>query len=196
MRFRRCVYSLLMKRCIYAIHCDGKVADSRDHVPPCALLKESTHINLLTVPSCKKCNEKFSEDEEYFRLVMVGLCCHTQEANELFDGPISRSMDYIEDKEDKTFDHSLRVEGDAVVLDVEYDRIYRIAEKIARGLRYLRVGEAHTPKQSFEVDFFEVDGPSAVKTFSPHFTFNALDQDSMSWEFTLFDSLRFIVKAV
>ncbi len=180
-----------MAQCIY---CAGKAGETRDHVPPRSLLRKPYPPDLLTVPSCRECNAGFSKDEDYFRLIAVGIYCQTQKADELFDGAISRSMDRNKNMEDLLFIDSLREAGGSVIVDLEYARIYRVAEKIARGLRYVHVGEAHPPGQRFDVDFFEVDSPSAIMTFGPDFTFCALDGISMSWEFTLFNSLRFTVE--
>jgi hypothetical protein len=58
------------KLCLY---CHGK-ADSKDHVPPKLLLEKPFPRNLITVPACVLCNNRFSLDEQYFRdgLAQVG----------------------------------------------------------------------------------------------------------------------------
>jgi hypothetical protein len=66
---------------------------TQEHVPPRLLLRRTYPGKLLTVPSCLSCNRAFPKDEEYFRLMTVGAYCHTMPADELFDGPIVRSMD-------------------------------------------------------------------------------------------------------
>src|SRR6266699_2241063 len=119
-------------RCVY---CGAEAGDTKDHVPPKCLIRKPYPANLLTVPSCEECNNGSSEDEEYFRLVMVGLLCHTDEAGSLFDGPISRSMDRNSYIEELMFG-SLRGADKTVILDLDYPRIFRIAEKIARGLEF------------------------------------------------------------
>ncbi|MBT4483019.1 MAG: hypothetical protein HOC71_04995 [Candidatus Latescibacteria bacterium] len=40
---------------------------TRDHIPPKNLFKPPLPTDLITVPSCKKCNESYQLDEEYFR---------------------------------------------------------------------------------------------------------------------------------
>ena len=115
------------------IYCQSQKATTRDHVPPKELLRKPYPRNLLTVPSCAECNESYSVDEEYFRLTIVGLLCHTPEAESLFDGPLSRSMNRRPSLEDLMFG-SLSPHADGVVLDVDYARIYRVGNKIAQGL--------------------------------------------------------------
>lgn len=184
------LYSLPMKRCVY---CGEEAITNKDHVPPKEFLRQPYPPNLLTVRSCLGCNNGASRDEEYFRL-MIFLYCHTQEADELFDGPISASMDLDKHKEDLMFD-SLGVVDGAPVARMDEDRINRVAEKIARGLQHKVLGKTYSPEQTFEVDFFEVDDEaSEVTTFGPDFTYKAPDRDSTCWEFTFYNSLRFVVK--
>ena len=140
-----------------------------------------------------ECNNGSSKDEEYFGLVIF-LYCHTQEADELFDGPISASMDRDKHKEDLMFD-SLEVVDGIPVVRMNKARIDRVAEKIARGLQHKVIGNTYSPEQTFEVVFFEVDDEaSEVATFGPDFTYKAPDLDSTCWEFTFYNSLRFVVK--
>jgi hypothetical protein len=42
-----------------------------DHIPPKNLFPSPRPSNLITVPSCKRCNDQFSKDDEYFRLMHI-----------------------------------------------------------------------------------------------------------------------------
>jgi hypothetical protein len=42
-----------------------------DHIPPKALFPEPRPSNMMTVPCCRACNDSFSQDDEYFRLILV-----------------------------------------------------------------------------------------------------------------------------
>jgi len=56
-----------IRECVYC----GKVDKvSTDHIPPKNLFPSLKPNNLITVPSCKECNEKASKDDEYFRLAL------------------------------------------------------------------------------------------------------------------------------
>jgi hypothetical protein len=55
------------KICVYCGK-TGKI--SNDHIPPKNLFPSPRPSNLITVPSCKECNEKASKDDEYLRLVL------------------------------------------------------------------------------------------------------------------------------
>ncbi len=52
----------MKEACTFCINADSQ---SRDHCPSKILLEEPLPKDLSVVPSCKKCNESFSLDEEY-----------------------------------------------------------------------------------------------------------------------------------
>ena len=53
--------------------CRKRTGTTRDHVPPKNLFPRPRPSNLITVPCCEKCNNRFSKHEEYFRL--FASCC-------------------------------------------------------------------------------------------------------------------------
>ena len=55
------------KSCIY---CGSTIDITADHVPPKNIFPAPRPGNLITVPSCKRCNEKAGKDDEYFRLTL------------------------------------------------------------------------------------------------------------------------------
>lgn len=50
-------------QCIYC----GALADTREHCPSRAFLKEPRPCNLPVLPSCSKCNNSYSADELYMK---------------------------------------------------------------------------------------------------------------------------------
>ena len=48
----------------------GDFADTVDHVPSKVFLEKPYPENLPVVPCCKKCNERFSLDEEYVAVLL------------------------------------------------------------------------------------------------------------------------------
>jgi hypothetical protein len=53
--------------CVYC----GQIRElDRDHVPPENLFPKPRPSNLVTVPSCRVCNKRFSSDDEYFRTAL------------------------------------------------------------------------------------------------------------------------------
>lgn len=57
-------------KCIY---CGSKKDLTRDHVPPKAFFPSPRPNNLITVPSCKKCNNEFGKDDERIRNLLSSL---------------------------------------------------------------------------------------------------------------------------
>lgn len=176
-------------KCVY---CGSGTDLTKEHVPPKSLLRKNFPAGLRKVSACWTCNNGFSKDEEYFRLVIVGLLCHTEAADILFDGPISRSMDRKPILEDRMFG-SLQVHESGVVLDIEYHRVFRIAEKIVRGLEVIETGVPYPVGQKFEVEFAEVEGSQSDAACTPDFTYQPIPEPPGGWEFTLYGSVRFEV---
>ena len=177
-------------KCIY---CLSEAGDTRDHVPPKCLIRRPYPPNLFTVPSCFTCNTNASPDEEYFRLVVVGLLCHTTEADELFDNPISRSMDRNARLEDLMVE-LVRPFENSGLLDVDEARIHRVAAKVTRGLEFISTGKIYSENQKFESEFFEVSNDNTESRFGPDFTYQRSSTHSFAWELTFFSSTRFIVR--
>ena len=130
-----------------------------DHVPPKALFPEPRPSNMLTVPCCKKCNESFSKDDEYFRTALVshasvGTDPNAQAVNE----KLLRSMRRPEAAAmASAIRKSLHVVdiisrggiylGRSPAIKVNAGRINRITDRIARGLFYI-IHDYPVPKGS------------------------------------------------
>ena len=54
------------------VYCGSEEPDTRDHVPPRILFPEPRPSDLITVPSCRSCNETASMDDEFFRDIVTG----------------------------------------------------------------------------------------------------------------------------
>ncbi len=52
-------------------YCGKLGALTKDHVPPQNLFPKPRPCNLITVPSCRECNDGFKLDDEYFRLAIT-----------------------------------------------------------------------------------------------------------------------------
>jgi len=60
------------KICVYC----GNNADTKDHAPPRSLLLPPLPSNLITLPSCQKCNNGFSFDENIVRAFLSLIGAH------------------------------------------------------------------------------------------------------------------------
>lgn len=56
------------RACVY---CGVTTDVTDDHVPPKCLFQPPLPSNLITVPACRTCNERFGLDDEYFKTAMV-----------------------------------------------------------------------------------------------------------------------------
>lgn len=56
---------------LQCVYCGARNSLTRDHVPPKCLFAKPLPEDLITVPSCHKCNEAASKDDEYFRMILT-----------------------------------------------------------------------------------------------------------------------------
>ena len=134
------------KSCIY---CGSSEDMTVDHIPPKALFPEPRPSNMLTVPCCKKCNESFSKDDEYFRTVLVSHASVSSDPNvQAVNEKLLRSMRRPEAAAmASAIRKSLHVVdvtsrggiylGRSPAMMVNAGRINRITDRIARGLFYI-----------------------------------------------------------
>ncbi len=172
-----------MAACIYC----GKPATTVDHVPPKGLIRPVRRVNLWTVDACDGCNRGVCQDEEYFRLMVVGALCHTAEADEVFDGPISRSMEKRPSKESWLFDSLGQLDGRPYI-EWEPVALHRVAVKITAGLAH-RLGVAQ-PSVTSRSSIEELAGRGENAQWAPDFSFT---RHRDHWELWFFDSVRIVV---
>lgn len=82
-----------MKSCGYCGISEVKL--TKDHVIPRLLYpssKAKSKVQRLTIPSCKECNNSWSDDEAHFRNVLM-LCGEANPvAEELFNSEVTRAL--------------------------------------------------------------------------------------------------------
>lgn len=140
----------LFPSCLYC----GSEADTKDHVPPKLLLERPFPPNLSTVPSCKKCNQSFSKDEQYFLVAMSQVGFVETLKSKLDDGGVvdralTRSPGF-----DERIVNSLRVDENGMVyLEPEIERFDRVSLKVAYGLFFITY-QAYPSYELTEVSVF------------------------------------------
>jgi len=55
------------------IYCGTKAALTKDHVPPKSFFPKPRPANLITVPSCEKCNRNYGKDDERVRNIITSI---------------------------------------------------------------------------------------------------------------------------
>lgn len=116
----------LIDGCIYC----GGLPETRDHVPSRALLDAPLPENLPVVGACRKCNNAFSSDEEYFvcllESVLRGSTAAVRRplvANVFLRNPALRSR----------IDEARQERNGQVLFSIEVDRVEAVLLKLARG---------------------------------------------------------------
>jgi hypothetical protein len=121
--------------CIYC----GLPADSRDHVPPKLLLERPYPPNLLTVPSCARCNQGWSQDEQYVLALLSQIGTSQVLTNKLATGGVvDRALRRRPLLERRLHDALQTDEEGRILIAAELDRVHKVVSKIAQGLYVLR----------------------------------------------------------
>jgi hypothetical protein len=190
----------ILTACVY---CGKASGTTRDHVPPKNLLKQPFRPNLRTVPACVECNRGFSSNEEYFRRMLLTMFAHIEEADALFDGPVSRSFDRNPTLEHRMW-NALGVERGRPFVELDTSAIRAVAQKIICGLTYLRSGVRLSRQTRFGIRIYEPeDRPTSIGSAlgsasidsedEPNFTFRVADHPDHEhvalWELSFFNSL-------
>lgn len=142
----------MSKSTTVCVYCGSKNNLTKDHIPPKSLFAKPLPGDLITVPSCRRCNRGASKDDEYFRLVLVprrDVGDHP-EAIQVWDKVI-RSFQYPEAKKfTRSFlsgVSSFFFENEQGFIEpggsytVDHRRLGRVASRIVKGLFWKETGE-------------------------------------------------------
>ncbi len=131
------------------VYCGTANPETRDHVPPRNLFPKQNRSNLITVPSCRSCNETASKDDEFFRVMVAGrLDAHDHpQAQKVFESIIRsfqrpQARGFARQVLDNLIDVDMYSEGGAYigqgvgykVVRTDYDRLDLVTDRIIRGL--------------------------------------------------------------
>ena len=168
------------------IYCGSTEALTDDHIPPKTLFPKPRPSNLITVRSCRKCNEGASKDDEYFRL-MISMRHDTGDhpAVKKILPSIYRSL---QKPRKKGFQQALFnsmgamdvVSGAGVSLgtaqgyDVDLARLDRVAARLTTGLFYHQFGK-RIPSD-FHVTAYSADGLENVDADAKTRVINIFDE--------------------
>jgi hypothetical protein len=116
----------LIDGCIYC----GGLPETRDHVPSRALLDAPLPENLPVVDACRKCNNSFSSDEEYFVCVLEAVLRGSTEA---VQRPLVTDIFRRSPALRARIDTARKEQDGQVIFSIELDRIKSVLLKLARG---------------------------------------------------------------
>jgi len=128
----------------YCIYC-GDIANSREHTPSKVFLVHPYPDNLFLVPSCKKCNNSFSDDELYLWFVIEILKQRFSEDYTSDDRSISRFSKYTTLAQKVNHDICRYLFGypNLTIWLFKNDRIDRVIKKLAIGHAVFELSEGY-----------------------------------------------------
>lgn len=133
----------------FCAYCGGH-PDTRDHVPPRVFLDEPFPENLMGVPSCLKCNEGASKDEEYAACFIECMIAGTTEIDLIEREKIKKILER-KPRLRAMIQRDLESPKDSNEHQVWSQRMWRVFIKIAQG------------HARFENSEHELDPPVALK---------------------------------
>lgn len=130
-------------------YCGRDGPATRDHIPPKGLFPEPLPSDMLTVPCCESCRQGWSNDDEYFRDVILTASNYEndprvkskidtilrsiQKPNKIkYASMLTESISQVE-----TYSKGGIYLGKNPVMTVKKPRIRRVLERIVRGLYFV-----------------------------------------------------------
>lgn len=134
------------------VYCGRYARLSSDHIPPKGIFGKPRPNNLVTVPSCRGCNQAASKDDEYFQLMLSARYDSgehpdaEQASSAVLRGLRKRQkagfrravLGAVEDVD--VFTPAGIYAGRHGILNVDLDRLGRVAERVIKGLYYHHSG--------------------------------------------------------
>ena len=139
-------------------YCGREQYLTRDHVPPRTLFPEPRSAGLITVPCCEQCRSGWSDDDEYFRTVVINA---GQLYGDKLAAPVNDAMLRSLSKARKRRFSQMIIEsiceipletdsgiylGHALILKFDQDRVNRVSQRIVRGLFFYEKGYPLPPE--------------------------------------------------
>ncbi|MFQ5853812.1 MAG: hypothetical protein ACE5JU_24910, partial [Candidatus Binatia bacterium] len=133
-------------------YCGREQRLTRDHVPPRSLFPEPRSADLITVPCCEQCRAGWSNDDEYFRTVVINA---EQLYGDKLAAPVNDAMLRALSKTQKRRFSQMIIDsiceipletdsgiylGCAPVLKFDQVRVNRVSQRIVHGLFFHEKG--------------------------------------------------------
>lgn len=141
--------------------CGGKDRITREHVPAKGLFPKPRPSNLQTVPCCYDCNNKYSKDDEYFRIAASCLMNVNQTGKLIWTEKVLTSTlqarrigTLVDEVADSVKPATVKTRfGDIPATTIEFDalRINSVLIRLTKGFLYKTHPDLDRGKLSFEV---------------------------------------------
>lgn len=187
-----------------------------DHIPPKCLFPDPKPTNLITVPSCEKCNSSYKKDDEYFRIcVLVQPDINPTGWKIWNEKVIGRTLKRSPSLRRDLLNNLIPVElrsssgvylGEAEVLKFPKRRINRVVKRIVKGLYCHHYGKSLLPG----INFLVVKDPNLsgivdiiqnhtnlssvqAETFQYRYSVAVEDPDQSVWLLRFYGATTFLV---
>jgi hypothetical protein len=114
--------------CVYC----GELANTQDHVPSKILLNAPFPEDLHAVDCCRKCNNGFSKDEEYFACLIECMIHATTDINKLTRDKVKRVL-LNNNGLHKRLNEAMMLTDKGIMVDVDWLAVENVLLKLARG---------------------------------------------------------------
>lgn len=160
-------------------YCGKCTVSTKDHVIPRNIFPDGYTIkNLRTVCSCKKCNQSYSLDEQYFWAFLLNTSSDTSKwAHSIFETKFKRAIQRKPGLGNKIFNSMELVDsvtpsgiyiGKKTKINISKDdwkRYYNVLDKIIKGFFYIRFNQ-RVPKNYFiKHSFIQKNHDKYIKYF-------------------------------
>lgn len=164
--------------CVYCGEAEG---NSVDHVPPKLLFPSPRPDNLITVPSCRACNQGFQRDDEYFQAAMLlrSDIAKEPEAKAIME-TFFRSWERPRgERFARSFFRTFQIAewqtpsglfaGNTPAFEVENKRLQRVYERIVRGLFFHEQGFRVPDDYRVETMLWVEERPNLLRALPRYF---------------------------
>ena len=135
-----------------------------DHVPPKSIFPKPRPNNLISVPCCQPCNQKFSKDDEYFKLILTMRYDTYESTSAKNNWPsVLRSLRRKNAKGlQKSIFGSMKAVnivtpsgiflGESATYQIDYSRVANVIERIIKGIHFKKKNE--TISKEYDIMIF------------------------------------------
>ena len=178
------------KMCSY---CGERIATDKDHVFPNNLYpnsKAESKVQRMKVPSCNICNNGWSDDEAYFRNILVLPEKPNESQRGLWETTIQRSFGKLDGphRMRELVESMLPVEIDGQLRYKVYpgqdERVVRVAKKVVRGLCHHHQVMSAVPESQVWVDVMKYRIP---EEFLMEMTYEHREQDIAEYRYSVLE---------
>ena len=160
----------------------GSVAITKDHIPPKGFFEQPLPSNLITVPACKKCNNGFSKDEEWFRNHILAMS-FSDRGRRLWTNKAIKALNRKSAMKFEMRNNIVKRSDGLSEIKFSQQRANPIVQKIVHGLFYHHFKQAMPNNLKWVIDFNSKD--NLLKKYSRFTKFFSIQEDAFRYAFAI-----------